>query len=63
MSIQLKIKIKTLINFNSEKYPNGTESRKATLAAPGITTMLLKPNEISVLVLDSGVRKYCYTNL
>lgn len=42
---------------------NPQPPKLAKLATPGITTLLLKPNEISALVLETGVRKYCYTNL
>lgn len=41
------------------------EERRATLAAPGITTELLKSNEISTLVInDKGImRRYAYSFL
>jgi hypothetical protein len=48
----------------AENSSHTKDNRKATLATAGITTFLLKPNEISVLVLESaGVRKYSYSNL
>lgn len=52
-----------LLSFQETSINEGDE-RRATLATPGITTFLLKPNDFSLLVIDAGgVRKYCYSNL